>query len=389
MANQLKVLLAILLSSIASLSAIPSFANAAPSVIGSFAEQVAINKTRFTLMFEAPIEDLTREDFRASAGCTVAYVEVQAATAQVDLVDCPSGLVELTLLANSVGSSLRGPAANHVVSIDIDAIAPTATFTEIQILGAGPFTYATNLRFSEPVDLDISRLQFSSDVSCNNTATAFENGWRLLAVCDFTSVSWSLPANSLQDSAGNRGPIASIQVSLSNLRPASPTTTPPSISTPEPTPTPAQVVIPAPVANPEPVPTVPIPIPELPAGAPDLAPTSSATVSESALATATSSGDIDFEPQLVLVTITPPPSKPLVFVSPRASLLSALEEVSELEVKELSKPTEVTDSNIAIAPVVGGAVKLEDPKRGQWILLVGLGSLALLATGLIRRFSGR
>lgn len=334
-------------------------------------------------MLNIPIEDLTRDDFRATAGCTIGYLEVQDATAQVELIDCPSGLVELTLLSNSVGSTPRGPAENHVVSIEIDAIAPTASFSQIQILGAGPFTYATNLRLSEPVEFDISQLRFTSDADCTNTATAFENGWRLLAVCDYVTLGWSLPPNSLQDAAGNRGPASSVQVSLSNLRPSPPAQTPPLTNPVEPAPSPALVV------NPEPVPMVPTPIPELPGVTPELVPTSSSTVSESAVAVATASEDVNWESELVLVTITPPPNKPLVIVPPKGSLLSVLEEVSEPEDKEVIKPTEVSESNVAVAPVVGDAVKLEDPKRGQWILLVGLGSLALLATGLIRRLSGR
>jgi hypothetical protein len=379
MANQQKVLLTILVAAIASLSAVPSFANAAPSVIGSFAEQVAINKTRFTLMFDIPIEDLTREDFRASAGCTIAYVEAQDATAQVDLLDCPSGLVELTLLANSVGSSSRGPVENHVVSIEIDALAPTATFSEIQILGAGPFTYATNLRLSEPVDFDISRLQFSADAACTNTATAFDNGWRLLAVCDFATMSWSLPPNSLQDAAGNRGPASSVQVSLSHLRP-----TPPPPAALEPAPSPA------PVVNPEPAPAVQTPLPEPPAATPDLTETSSPTVSESVVPASTESEQVEWDTELVLVTTTPPPAiEPIASSSTGKSLLSALQQESEPAVMEAIKPAEVSESTLAIAQVSGDAMKLEDPKRGQWILLVGLGSLALLVTGLIRRFSGR
>ncbi len=71
-----------------------------------------------------PIENLTSDDFRVTAGCLFGYLEVQDATAQVELLDCPSGLVELVLLANTVGSSSLGPSEDHVVGIEIDATVP-------------------------------------------------------------------------------------------------------------------------------------------------------------------------------------------------------------------------------------------------------------------------
>ena len=123
MANYSRILLA---SALIGLSALPAGAagDPAPTVVGAFAEQVSINKTRFTLMFDAPIENLTSDDFRVTAGCLFGYLEVQDATAQVELLDCPSGLVELVLLANTVGSSSLGPSEDHVVGIEIDATVP-------------------------------------------------------------------------------------------------------------------------------------------------------------------------------------------------------------------------------------------------------------------------
>ena len=123
MANYSRILLA---SALIGLSALPAGAagEPVPTVVGAFAEQVSINKTRFTLMFDAPIENLTSDDFRVTVGCLFGYLEVQDATAQVELLDCPSGLVELVLLANTVGSSSLGPSEDHVVGIEIDATVP-------------------------------------------------------------------------------------------------------------------------------------------------------------------------------------------------------------------------------------------------------------------------
>ena len=123
MANYSRILLA---SALVGLSALPAgvAGEPVPTVVGAFAEQVSINKTRFTLMFDAPIENLTSDDFRVTVGCLFGYLEVQDATAQVELLDCPSGLVELVLLANTVGSSSLGPSEDHVVGIEIDATVP-------------------------------------------------------------------------------------------------------------------------------------------------------------------------------------------------------------------------------------------------------------------------
>ena len=123
MANYSRILLA---SALIGLSALPAGAagDPVPTVVGAFAEQVSINKTRFILMFDAPIENLTSDDFRVTVGCLFGYLEVLDATAQVELLDCPSGLVELVLLANTVGSSSLGPSEDYVVGIEIDATVP-------------------------------------------------------------------------------------------------------------------------------------------------------------------------------------------------------------------------------------------------------------------------
>ena len=86
MANQIRILL---VSALIGLTALPAGATGdrAPEVMGSFAEQVSLKKTRFILMFDTPIENLTGDDFRITAGCSFGYLEVQDATAQVELLD--------------------------------------------------------------------------------------------------------------------------------------------------------------------------------------------------------------------------------------------------------------------------------------------------------------
>jgi hypothetical protein len=93
MANELKIMLAL---AFIGLGTIPAQAATPPTVTAYVAEQPAINQTRFILMFDAPIENLEKDDFEATAGCSIGYLEIQGATAQVELVDCPTGLVTLT-----------------------------------------------------------------------------------------------------------------------------------------------------------------------------------------------------------------------------------------------------------------------------------------------------
>jgi hypothetical protein len=291
MANYSRILLA---SALIGLTALPAGAtgDAAPTVVGSFAEQVTINKTRFILMFNGPIENLTGDDFQVSAGCTFGYLEILDATAQVELLDCPSGQVELVLLANTVGSSVFGPAENHVISIEIDVPAP------------------------------------------------------------------DLP-------------------------------TPPPIPTPEPAPTPPPISNPEPTPTPEPAPTPP-PVAESPTTSPEIQQSSSPSVSDSAVTTVSESVAVDWDEELVVVTVTPPANTELEgTTSNQESVLAALQLEGEVQEKGYPNPVEVTSEELVVEPVAGKELEFDQTRGSQWIWLIGLGSLTLLITGLIRRFSGR
>ena len=299
MANYSRILLA---SALIGLGALPAGAagDPAPTVVGAFAEQVSINKTRFTLMFDAPIENLTSDDFRVTAGCLFGYLEVQDATAQVELLDCPSGLVELVLLANTVGSSSLGPSEDHVVGIEIDATVP----------GVPTPPPVTN---------------------------------------------------------------------------PEPTPTP----TPEPTPTPTPEPTPPPIANPEPAPTPP-PSVELPTTSPEIQQSSSPSVSDSAVVAVTESAIVEWDTELVVVTITSPAnSEPEETASNQESLLAALQEESETQAADSPRLVEVTSEEVVIESVAGEKLESDQAKGSQWIWLIGLGSLTLLVIGLVRGFSGR
>jgi len=303
MANQIRILL---VSALIGLTALPAGATGdrAPEVMGSFAEQVSLNKTRFIFMFDTPIENLTGDDFRITAGCSFGYLEVQDATAQVELLDCPSGLVELVLLANTVGSSTLGPSQNHVVGIEIVATVP------------------------------------------------------------------SVPT-----------PI--------------PSPTPAPTSSPEPSPTPTPIPTPPPIANPEPAPNpepspVPPPITELPTTSSEVQQSSSPSVSDSAVATISESVAVEWDTELVVVTVTPPAnSEPEDAVLNQESLIAALQEEDETQQEVSLKPVEVPSEEVVIEAVAGEESEFVQTRGSQWVWFIGLGSLTLLTIGLVRRFSGR
>ena len=71
------------------------------------------------------------------------------------------------------------------------------------------------------------------------------------------------------------------------------------------------------------------------------------------------------------------------------SLLAALQEENDIQPVESPKLVEVTSEEVVIESIAGDEVELEVTRSPQWIWFFGLGSLALLVIGLIRRFSGR
>ena len=62
MAKKLKLWLAVLLILFGAVPAVAT-GTSAPEVLGSLAEQQSTNLTRFTLMFNQPIENLEKDDF--------------------------------------------------------------------------------------------------------------------------------------------------------------------------------------------------------------------------------------------------------------------------------------------------------------------------------------
>ncbi len=388
MASKWKISLLLVLAGLGNL---PAQAAAGPSVISAYGEQPAINQTRFTLLFNAPIENLTKDDFEVTRGCAIGYLEIQDATAQVDLVDCPTGMVTLTLLANSIGSNVLGPNVNQSFQIEIDATRPTARFSQILIEGSGPFNYLTKLEFSEPVTFDSNQLVFTSSKPCSTGEYSIPTGFQLQASCGYAELQWLLKAHSLVDAAGNTGPLRDVVISINNPAPtptASPTPTPSPVA-PSPTPTPSPV---APTVEPAPwfppvmePPTPPVVIPE---------------------------PDVNTSEDFVEPTMSEVPTYPEPMVTPgfAPSELSSLpgtifssylggNQVAESEPESVSESPSGSSENNLLAQVkyqaktssvpvaIRASMSGADQNPGLW--LIGAGSLILVTLGLLRRFSGR
>jgi hypothetical protein len=381
MANELKIVLVLALIG---LGTMPAQAATPPTVTAYVAEQPAINQTRFILMFDAPIENLEKDDFEATAGCSIGYLEIQGATAQVELVDCPTGLVTLTLKSNSMGLGTLGPTRGLKFELEIDATEPTATFSEIQIEGSGPFTYTTLLRFSEEVEFDSDKLLFASNASCNTSIVEISGGLRLRASCSHADLSWTLPARSLKDNAGHLGPHRDIRVSVANPAPA-----------PVASPVPVPVLPPAPVPVTPPTPVLPPVMVPPPSPIESAAPTESATVSEG-VEQATESSSVTMEPPIFIsiapasTTVTLPANgaqlNPLDFLQDEQPQVSIDETPVLVEAVTSSSEPKAT---LETMPVAGGKYTVEPQDKSFGVWLIGLGSLMLICFGLFRRFSGK
>jgi hypothetical protein len=336
-------------------------------------------------MFDSEIANLEKDDFVASSGCSIGYLEIQGATAQVELVDCPTGLVVLTLKSNSMGTPISGPLVDVKFELEIDATAPTATFSEIKIEGSGPFSYTSTLQFSEPVEFELSSLRFTSSSPCDTQITQTASVVTLRAVCSYADLSWILPARSLKDTAGHLGPYRDIQASASN--PA-----PPPVQPLPPAPAPAPAPVPAPAPAPAPVEQ---PVTQVPSQPIAPLPTESPKASESGVADSSESlaiESIEVEP----IVLTPfGATQPEVANHIGQSLLEVMVQNStpatQAAEEQLAEGNIISDSQTLEAKPAVSEAKLfaKEPgsSLGPW--LIGLGSVILILLGLFRRFSGR
>ena len=108
------------------------------------------------------------------------------------------------------------------------------------------------------------------------------------------------------------------------------------------------------------------------------------------MATVSESVAVEWDTELVVVTVTPPASsEPEETAVNQESLIDALQEEDETQQEVSPKPVEVPADKVVFESVAGEELEFDQTRGSQWVWFIGLGSLTLLAIGLVRRFSGR
>ena len=108
------------------------------------------------------------------------------------------------------------------------------------------------------------------------------------------------------------------------------------------------------------------------------------------MATVSESVTVEWDTELVVVTVTPPAnSESEETALNQESLIAALQEEDETQQEVSLKPVEVPSEEVLFESVAGEELEFDQTRGSQWAWIIGLGSLALLAIGLVRRFSGR
>jgi hypothetical protein len=105
-----------------------------------------------------------------------------------------------------------GPDSDITLEFVIDTAVPGASWSDVAILGEGPFEYSALLTLSDPDGFDPMLVGFESDQICTNGFSEADGQWRFSATCDHASGTWALPAFSLIDAAGNLGPLEPVEI---------------------------------------------------------------------------------------------------------------------------------------------------------------------------------
>ena len=108
------------------------------------------------------------------------------------------------------------------------------------------------------------------------------------------------------------------------------------------------------------------------------------------MATVSESVAVEWDTELVVVTVTPPASsEPEETALNQESLIAALQEEDETQQEISLQPVEAPSEEVVIESVAGEELEFDQTRGSQLVWFIGLGSLTLLAIGLVRRFSGR
>ncbi len=297
--------------------------------------------------------------------------------AELVLEQCPEGFNTISLLPNSLVDQWgnTGPAEAISFSFLVDLTAPDAIWSEVEITQSENFRYSVLLTISELATFDPASVEFTANAECESGYEDTELSWYFFADCSYATGSWRLPAFSLLDSVGNKGPAVERIALFANAEPvAEPeqieTEPAPEPVTPEPTqpdtvapepqpPTPVETPAIDSTPSPQPIPVVePIQVPEVEVP-----------------------GVLPEEPEVEFVLENPPlietapasESKTLSQPAPRKpSIETELEVENELPLIE----TEFTEQPFEAEPVL---VETSEPESSPiTLLLVLLGAVLLI-----------
>jgi hypothetical protein len=137
---------------------------------------------------------------------------------------CEEGKITVTLASNAVSDPMGnpGPSEPAVLELTRDTIAPTSNWLEPEITEVeGKFNLVISLRHDDSLIEDAAVEFLTTEISCLPVATS-EKGEMTFKYegCAPGSMSWTLPAFSLIDSAGNTGPASDSVLELTLTAPA-------------------------------------------------------------------------------------------------------------------------------------------------------------------------
>uniref|UniRef100_UPI004048C122 glycine-rich protein n=1 Tax=Aquiluna sp. TaxID=2053504 RepID=UPI004048C122 len=159
---------------------------------------------------------------------------------RLSLNDCQEGDITITIESKVVTDAMGnlGPSEPTVLELSRDTIAPTAQWLEPEITEFdGTFNLVISLRHDDSLIQDAVVEFLADEISCLPVTTFAEGEIAFEYIgCAPGSMSWTLPAFSLIDGAGNSGPTSDSVLEITLVA---------SVPTPEPTP-----------ATPEPAPEV-------------------------------------------------------------------------------------------------------------------------------------
>ena len=176
-----------------------------PLIIESFTGfRNAANEITFDVLANTYISDFTSDDLEfVGPSCQIFRITVNLMTANIKLRNCPHGSIQLVLKADSIGSSLRGPATPVSVTVFNDKQGPEFQFLDESLI-TSQSEVIVHYQISD--DLVLTTADLFQINGCQKEIV--ETGLRLFG-CVEGQHTLSFAQNSLSDSWGNLGPAQS------------------------------------------------------------------------------------------------------------------------------------------------------------------------------------